>query len=124
MNIDLRGLPSHSLGSGYPFTSVPASIFGAALVGLTLLTISGCAPSETERPEIVRPVKTMLIMPGENTSTRAFPGRVDASQRVQLAFQVSGLLVPLPAREGQEVAKGEVIAQLREDEFKARLTAL
>src|SRR5262249_27202283 len=32
--------------------------------------------------------------------------------------------VKLPVREGQRVAKGEVIAQLREDEFRARLKAL
>ncbi|TVP97354.1 MAG: efflux RND transporter periplasmic adaptor subunit [Planctomycetaceae bacterium] len=123
MNIDFRRLPTHFRGRS-PSKPVLTSIVGSALLGLAILTIAGCDPAETERPEIVRPVKTMLIVPGENTSTRAFPGRVDASQRVQLAFQVSGLLVSLPVREGQEVAKGEVIAQLREDEFKARLTAL
>ena len=42
--------------------------------------------------------------------TRRFPGTVEASRRVELAFQVSGLLVKLPVKEGQKVAKGEVIA--------------
>jgi RND family efflux transporter MFP subunit len=41
-----------------------------------------------------------------------------------LAFQVSGLLIKLPVREGQRVAKGELIGQLRQDEFQARLKAL
>ena len=35
-----------------------------------------------------------------------------------------GLLVKLPVKEGQKVAKGEVIAQLRQDEFQARLKTL
>ncbi len=35
-----------------------------------------------------------------------------------------GLLIKLPVKEGQNVAQGAVIAQLREDEFQARLNAL
>ena len=40
-------------------------------------------------------------------STRSFPGKVEASKSVELAFQVPGLLVKLPVREGQNVAKGD-----------------
>jgi len=40
---------------------------------------------------------------------------------VDLAFQVPGVLVSLPIREGERVSKGRVIAQLRQDEFQARL---
>jgi RND family efflux transporter MFP subunit len=40
---------------------------------------------------------------------------------VELAFQVPGVLVNLPVKEGQRVTKGEIIAQLRRDEFEARL---
>jgi len=88
------------------------------------LAASGCSRSQTEPGEVVRPVRTMVVSAGENTSTRIFPGKVDAAKRVELAFQVPGLLVKLSAREGQMVAKGDVIAQLREDEFQARLTSL
>jgi RND family efflux transporter MFP subunit len=52
---------------------------------------------------------------------RSFPGKVDASRRVDLAFQVPGVLINLPVKEGQNVAKGAIIAQLRPDEFRARL---
>jgi RND family efflux transporter MFP subunit len=37
---------------------------------------------------------------------------------------VSGLLTQFPAKEGQKVGKGELIAQLRPDEFRARLKNL
>src|SRR5690606_15902794 len=37
---------------------------------------------------------------------------------------VPGLLVKLPVKEGQRVAKGDVIGELRKEEFEARLTAL
>ncbi len=71
-----------------------------------------------------RPVKTMVVDGWEDAHVRSFPGKVDASRRVELAFQAPGLLVKLPIKEGQRIAKGELIGQLREDEFQARLTAL
>lgn len=88
------------------------------------LGMSGCSRTEPEGEEVVRPVRTMVVASGENTNTRIFPGKVDAAKRVELAFQVPGLLTKLAAREGQKVAKGDVIAELRQDEFQARLTSL
>src|SRR5690606_29070851 len=70
------------------------------------------------------PVKSMIVAAGEDVHLRSFPGTVDASRRVELAFQVSGLLVTLPDKEGQRVNKGDLIAQLRQDEFDARLATL
>jgi RND family efflux transporter MFP subunit len=66
----------------------------------------------------------MVVTAGEEPHVRAFPGRAEASKKVELAFQVPGLLVKLPVKEGQKVAKGEVIAQLRQEEFQARLKTL
>lgn len=85
---------------------------------------TGCAPEPVPSRDVVRPVKTMVVSAGDDTHTRSFPGRVDASQRVELAFQVPGLLTELSVKEGQRVAKGDVIAQLRPDEFQARLDTL
>jgi len=41
-----------------------------------------------------------------------------------LGFQVPGVLVGLPFREGERVSKGKVIAQLRNDEFQARVQTM
>jgi RND family efflux transporter MFP subunit len=93
-----------------------------AVAGLFLL-LAGCSqPPAT--PEPIRPVRTMVVVAGEEPHVRTFPGKVEASRRAELAFQVAGLLVSLPVQEGQKVAKGEVIAQLRQDEFQARLKTL
>jgi membrane fusion protein, multidrug efflux system len=95
-------------------------------IALSILVLaSGCsrkAPAPTE--VVVRPVRTMVVTTGAESHVRTFPGRVEASNKVELAFQVSGLLVSLPVREGQQVTANEVIAQLRPDEFQARLRAL
>jgi RND family efflux transporter MFP subunit len=95
-----------------------------------LLTVSvihlaaGCSPQASAPAEVIRPVKTMVVAAGEETHVRTFPGKVEASKKAELAFQVPGLLVQLPVKEGQRVKKGDLIAQLREDEFRARLKAL
>jgi multidrug efflux system membrane fusion protein len=90
--------------------------FALSMIVLT----AGCSAEKQTRSEAARPVKTMVVAAGNEPFVRTFPGKVEASKSVELAFQVPGLLVKLPVKEGQKVAKGEVIAQLRQDEFQAR----
>jgi len=93
-------------------------------IALSVVALAvGCSQQEAPRPEVVRPVQTMVVAAGDATQVRSFPGRVQGSRSVDLAFQVPGLLVTLPAKEGQGVAKNELIAQLRQDEFQARVQA-
>ena len=110
-------------GNCPPWTFVRAAPIALSIVVL----VSGCsqkAHTPTEARDVVRPVRTMVVSTGAESHERAFSGRVEAANKVELAFQVSGLLVSLPVREGQRVTKNEVIAQLRPDEFEARLRAL
>jgi membrane fusion protein, multidrug efflux system len=83
--------------------------------------VVGCSRPDPLRSEVVRPVKTMVVVAGDEAHVRVFPGRDEASTTAQLAFRVSGLLAKLPVREGQYTTKGVVIAQLRQDEFQAQL---
>src|SRR5262249_20801408 len=86
------------------------------LIGLSALCLgAACSPKAATHADVIRPVKTMVVTAGGEPRVRIFPGKVDASKRVELAFQVSGLLIELPAREGQKVARGELIARLRQD---------
>jgi RND family efflux transporter MFP subunit len=96
----------------------------ASFALLAALLASGCAPKAPPPADLARPVKTMVVSAGGEKHVRSFPGRVEASKKVELAFQVSGLLVKLPVKEGEKVAKGKVIAQLRKEEFRARLKSL
>jgi RND family efflux transporter MFP subunit len=89
-----------------------------------LVVAAGCARNEGQPAEVVRPVRTLVVAAGGENRTRIFPGRVEAANRVELAFQVPGLLMSLPVAEGQKVAKGALIAQLRSEEFEARLKTL
>ena len=86
--------------------------------------VVGCSSGHSTATEDVRPVKTMVVAAGDRPTVRSFPGRVEASKMVDLAFQVPGVLVRLPIREGERASKGSVIAQLRQDEFEARLQSM
>src|SRR5580704_24010 len=85
---------------------------------------AACSRSNSTRSEDVRPGKTMTVAPGNMLEVRTFPGRLDPSKQVELAFQVAGILVHFPVKAGQKISKGQVIAQLRLTEFQARLESV
>jgi RND family efflux transporter MFP subunit len=97
-------------------------LLSGTIVAAFLLT--ACSRPPQTSTELVRPVRTLVVAGGGDTGSRTFPGRVDASKQVELTFQVPGLLVDLPVREGQRVAQGDLVARLRPDEFQARLDVL
>ncbi len=103
---------------------MPAPLPGTCLLFLFVLLFVGCSRQAPPAAGGVRPVKTMIVTTGGDSRVRRFPGRVEASNQLELTFQVPGLLESLPVREGQKVAKDEVVAQLRQEEFQARLAAL
>ncbi len=86
--------------------------------------VVGCQRETPPAETGVRPVKTKIVTLGDGERTRTFPGTFEASRRVELTFRVPGLLAKLPVKEGQQVAKGDLIAQLRQGEFEARLKSL
>ena len=100
-------------------TSLSAS--GLAVIAAPIfLLLTGCG-QPPEPPEAIRPVKTMLLDPSASTVRRAYPGKVGASQKAVMAFQVSGPLIELPVTEGQEVEKDQVLAQIDPRDFKTNL---
>src|SRR5262245_41650074 len=86
-----------------------------SIAGVFIALGAGCSSKAPTNPDPARPVKTMVVTAGDELHLRAFPGKAEASKNVTLAFQVPGLLVKLPVKEGQKVAMGDVIAQLRQD---------
>jgi len=104
--------------------SLRTNLDHATVLVAVVACAAGCATPPPSTVEGVRPVKTMVVAAGDELRSRSFPGTVEASRRVELAFRVPGLVVNLPVREGQNVAAGEIIAELRQDEFEARFDSL
>ena len=91
------------------------------LVGSLLLSvISGCSEPEQaeESSEVARPVPLLVVSGGDHGSKLRFPGRVRATKRAELAFNVPGRLITLPIKEGQQVNKGDLIAQLDDENYR------
>ncbi|MGF1750174.1 efflux RND transporter periplasmic adaptor subunit [Vibrio cionasavignyae] len=88
-----------------------------ALIGVAL---TGCSPEpeKTVEAPVVRPVKTLVIGLENQNMVREFPARVLASDRAEMAFRVSGKVDSLPAKEGDDVKKGTVLATLDDTRFK------
>lgn len=74
-----------------------------------------------EEAAAVRPLKTMEIGASVTRGIREFPGRVQASQRVDLSFRVSGPLVELPVVDGQEVNEGDLLAAVDPRDYQIAL---
>ncbi len=67
--------------------------------------------------DTIKPVKLMTVADTTVSLDRIFYGKVVARQSVDLAFQVGGQLIEFPAIEGEVIAKGELIAQLDQEQY-------
>ena len=89
----------------------------------SLIFIAGCEEKNTELKPAIRPVKSMVIESIKQEETRSFPGKLEAAKKVNLAFQVSGVLNQLPVIKGQSVEEGQIVAQVDQSDFKSNLNA-
>lgn len=100
------------------------AMFGRGAIAACFLSVllSGCgkeeAPVESKAP---RPVKTIVLADSGGSALRQYPGRVRAASRADLSFEVAGKLIELPAREGQVIEKGELVARLDDRDLSSDL---
>ncbi|SNY43980.1 RND family efflux transporter, MFP subunit [Arsukibacterium tuosuense] len=86
------------------------------------LLVSGCSEPAAGNPEpLIRPVKLHQVGSDGGGAVRQFPAVVEPTVRANLTFRVSGKLVQLMARPGQQVQKGELLARLDDTDFKLKL---
>ncbi|WP_213999834.1 efflux RND transporter periplasmic adaptor subunit [Arsukibacterium sp.] len=86
------------------------------------LLLSGCSEPVADNPEpLIRPVKLHLVGSDGGGAVRQFPAVVEPTVRANLTFRVTGKLVQLMARPGQQVQKGELLARLDDTDFTLKL---
>lgn len=92
---------------------------------ITVLGLTACGSSTEEaiREEAVRPVKLVAIAEASTDSISRFPAVVAANTLYELGFQVGGLVKNLQVKESEKVAKGQVVAQLDQRDFKSALNS-
>jgi RND family efflux transporter MFP subunit len=82
---------------------------------------SGCRQEETNKQEPIRPVKVFNITEPEEFFQRSFPGKVEASEKADLAFLVDGKIIEFPVKKGDRVKQGQMIAKLDPKDFEIAL---
>lgn len=92
-------------------------------VALSLTFLAACEQAPVETPEVVRPVRVLTISELQGGDTLSYPGEIQGVQNVNIAFEVSGRIIEMPAQEGLEVNEGDVLARLDPADFQAALNA-
>lgn len=83
--------------------------------------ISGCEEPAQQKEAASRPVKTIIIGGDAVTDMRTFPAVVDAIQKAEVSFRVSGKIQNVLVKEGAEVKEGQLLAELDPTDFDIRL---
>ncbi len=85
------------------------------LMVLMALSLGACKDDETDAADLGEPVrglKTLLIENVERSTERRFPSVLQPASVSSLSFQVAGKLKEITLKVGQNVKKGDVIAEL------------
>ena len=112
----------NTFGLGKPMKNNRYTILWLALVAFAIFS-TGCGEIPA-KPDVERPVKTLVIGDATEGASRAFPGTTRAADRAELSFRVSGPLVELPIYEGKEVRKGDLLAQIDPRDFRTAVENL
>lgn len=87
-----------------------------------VIWFTACSSEEATVTEPqLRPVKTFIVGGSDEGAMRSFPGVVDANQKAELSFRVSGKLTSLNVKEGDLVTEGQLLATLDDSDFNIEL---
>lgn len=87
---------------------------GIAVIAAIALGVSGFYYSQNSaaNAEVEAPVQTATVRQGDIIVSASGGGTVIPATEVELSFSSSGVLAAMPVRVGQEVAQGDILAQL------------
>lgn len=98
------------------------AVLATIVSGVSIAVLAGCGTSDDaaveEKAKLVRAASVSSLT---NAATESFAGSVVARYEAQLAFQVGGRMVRRHVNVGDQVSKGDVIAEL--DPIDYRLSA-
>lgn len=96
------------------------------LVLVAITTLSACdnksSDNLVEKSQPLRPVRTMILETADTTPVHEFTAVVDASLKADLSFKVSGELIEILVKEGDQVTKGDILAKLNDTDITIELT--
>jgi len=83
----------------------------------TTMLLTACQRNEAPTEQPLRPVRYMVVSGDQVGRNRSFSGTSKSTQESRLSFKVPGTVTSVPAQIGQQLAKGDLIAQLDAENF-------
>lgn len=80
-------------------------------LAIILVALTGCKEEPPEE-NVIRGLKTHLIVASEPSTQRRYPGVLEPSELTTLSFEVGGKLKEVSLTVGQSVSTGDVIAEI------------
>ena len=99
------------------------SLLILTLLCVTFIASTGCKKEAPTKEQIIRPVRTIVVGDVQDLTNSTYPGITKEVQSVDMAFRVGGPLILLNATEGQQVRKGQLIAEIDPRDFRVDLLA-
>lgn len=99
-------------------------VFGLMSLAFLVVLLSGCEKSAPEADEVVRPTKMMELTEASAIAARRFSGRAEAAERTALAFRVPGRVDAVYFEVGDEVAQGDLLAELDDRDYQLKVQEL
>jgi len=104
-----------------PNRRVPGLARRLEMAAAAAALLLACGEEPAPPAPVVRPVKMVEFASDTAATVIEYPARVQAAERSELAFEVAGRIVAFPVKEGQRVARGDVLARLDDRDFVSRV---
>lgn len=89
-----------------------------------LLSLSLLLAACSDEPEAQSPPRPVIVQPIESASDERalrYPGRVEAAEGTELAFQADGRITRFLVSDGERVERGQVLAELDDTDYRLQL---
>ncbi len=89
-----------------------------------MVFLAGCSDREPPEPQQqnIRPAKIMTVSSSGTSERYEFTARIEASQAIDLSFEVGGPLATVNVKEGVTAPKGSLVAALDPKDFELALS--
>ncbi|AJR06750.1 putative periplasmic linker protein [Photobacterium gaetbulicola Gung47] len=85
---------------------------------LSMMVLAGCQEPPQQQTTASLAVSSLTVDQPITSQFRSFKGQVEAAENTPLAFRVEGELQRVLVKSGQQVKKGELLAELDADKFE------